>query len=87
MPYAKYSSHSTNQYNDAAKMTKAKLIWNPKDCAKAQNSWKKKEQKAMSKELKVLKKRNKQLMKMMVKKATSKKKEKFNIHNILMKKT
>ena len=46
---------------------------------------KKDQQKAMSEELKVLKK-NKQLMKMMVK-ATSKEKENNNIHNILTKKT
>lgn len=57
MPYAKYSSHSTNQWKDAAKM-KVKLSGNTRDRAKAQNSWEK-EQKNMSKELKVLKKQNK----------------------------
>jgi len=77
MPYGKYSSHSTSQCKDAAEM-KAKLSGGFKDRAEATNSWKQKEHKAMLKEVKVLKKQNKQLMKIMSKSKKSKKKEKKN---------
>ena len=82
MPYGKYSSHSTSQCKDAAEM-KAKLSGGFKDRAEATNSWKKKEHKAMLKEVKVLKKQNKQLMKIMSKSKKSKKKEKKNLHKIV----
>ena len=75
MPYGKYSSYSTSQCKDAAEM-KAKLSGSFKDRAEATNSWKKKEHKAMLKEVKVLKKQNKQLMKIMAKSKKSSKKEK-----------
>ena len=58
--YGKYSSHSTSQCKDAAKM-KAKLSGGTKECAEATNSWKKEHKAAMAKEMKVLKKQNKQL--------------------------
>ena len=81
MPYGKYSSHSTSQCKDAAEM-KAKLSGGYKDRAEANNSWKK-EQKAMLKEVKVLKKQNKkQLMKIMAKSKSSKKERKI-LHKIV----
>ena len=80
MPYGKYSSHSTSQCKEAAKM-KAKLSGGYKDCAEANNSLKK-EQKAMIKEVKVLKKQKKQLMKVMTKSKSSKK-ERKNLHKIV----
>ena len=80
MPYGKYSSHSTSQCKDAAKM-KAKLSGGFKDRAEATNSWKK-EKKAILKEVKILKKQNKQLMKIMAKSKSSKK-EKKNLHKIV----
>ena len=82
MPYSKYSSHSTSQCKDAAEM-KAKLSGGFKERAEATNSWKQKEHKAMIKEVKVLKKQNKQLMKIMSKSKKSKKKEKKNLHKIV----
>jgi hypothetical protein len=85
MPYAKYSSHSTSQCKDAAEM-KAKLSGGFKDRAEATNSWKKKEHKAILKEVKSLKKQNKQLMKIMAQsKSSKKKKEKKNLHKIVSK--
>ena len=77
MPYGKYSSHSTSQYKDAAKM-KAKLSGSYKDCAEANNNAYKKEHKAMLKEVKVLKKQKKQLMKIMAKASKPSKKEQKN---------
>ena len=61
MPYCKYSSHSTSQCKDAAER-KAKLSGGAKDRAEATNSWKK-EYKMVAKQIKLLKKQNKQLMK------------------------
>ena len=68
MPYGKYSSHSTSQCKDATKM-KAKVSGGVKDRAEATNSWKK-EYKMVAKQIKLLKKQNKQLMKIL-KKSTS----------------
>ena len=85
MPYGKYSSHSTSQCKDAAEM-KAKLSGGFKDRAEATKSWKKKEHKAILKEVKSLKKQNKQLMKIMAQsKSSKKKKEKKNLHKIVSK--
>ena len=82
MPYGKYSSHSTSQCKDTAER-KAKLSGGAKDHAEATNSWKK-EYKTVAKQIKLLKKQNKQLMKI-VKKSTSSKKEKKNLHKLVKK--
>ena len=83
MPYGKYSSsHSTSQCKDAAKEMKAKLSGSYKDQAEATNSWEK-EYKAMLKEIKVLKKQIKQLMKIMAKANNPSKKEQKKLHKLV----
>ena len=73
MPHAKYSSHNTNQCKDATEM-KAKLSGGSKDRSEATHTWKK-EQKALLKEVKLLKKANKQLMNIALHKSSKKKKK------------
>ena len=82
MPYGKYSSHSTSQCKDAAEM-KAKLSGGYKDHAEANNAYKKEHNKAMLKEVKVLRKQNKQLMKIMAKASKPSKKEQKNLHKLV----